>query len=161
MADPHEPNDSIVAAMDIHIDLMGTGDGSGNDSLDVDRIVSSTLEHLDQMEVGEDSGDSRHAAARANPDSPLFVSQGTSSTTVSEVAEALYEDVVKRDGIAVIVPPVQNRWEYCRYEDPMEVVELLEEYDDGGLIEYLVRKEDGMEEVVSLRSYLICTPVFH
>lgn len=67
----------------------------------------------------------------------------------SAFGEVYQEKAVKRNGLAVIVPPVQNRWEYKVFQDEDEVEEILEEYDDAGLLEYLVLFADGSEDVVS------------
>lgn len=63
--------------------------------------------------------------------------------------KAIDEDAIRKRGLAVIVPPVQQCWEYMVFEDGIEVEEILEEYDDAGLIEYLVQFADGREDVVS------------
>lgn len=68
----------------------------------------------------------------------------------SAFGEVYQEKAVKRNGLAVIVPPAQNRWEYKVFQDEDEVEEILEEYDDAGLLEYLVLFADGSEDVVSV-----------
>lgn len=68
----------------------------------------------------------------------------------SAFGEVYQENAVKRNGFAVIVPPVQNRWEYKVFQDEDEVEEILEEYDDAGFLEYLVLFADGSEGVVSV-----------
>ena len=72
----------------------------------------------------------------------------TSADSLLKLGEALHPESVQKRGIAVVVHPVERAWEYCLYEGPA-VSEIVERYDDGGLIEYLVRYEDETEEVVS------------
>ncbi|KAL6721421.1 hypothetical protein ACLMJK_000524 [Lecanora helva] len=104
---------------------------------------------LSHDELNEDNGP---AVGARDQESPLFVSQGSlaAHSEDEEFAEALNPDAIERNGIAVIVPPVVNASEYVRQEEPSDVVEILEEYDDGGHIEYLVRFDDESEEVLSL-----------
>ena len=98
------------------------------------------------------------AVAGQTDDSPLFVSEGSPSTSSVDFAEALNPELIDRHGLAVIVPTVVNAWEYRRYEEPPDAVEILEEYDDGGLIEYLVRFDDESEEVVCQVSFAAPKP---
>ena len=87
--------------------------------------------------------------------SPL---DGAPSIPFPASSEVLNEKAVKRDGLAIIVPPPQNRWEYKIFQEADEVKEILEEYDDAGFIEYLVLFADGSEDVVSVAlSYLSLT----
>ena len=60
---------------------------------------------------------------------------------------------VRKRGIAVVVYHVETPSEYRLYQG-LAVSEIVEEYDDAGLIEYLVRFEDESEEVVSQVSIL-------
>lgn len=83
-------------------------------------------------------------------DRPIVTSQEDSVFHFSALGEVLHEEVVKRNGLAVIVPPAHNRWEYKVFQENDEVDEILEEYDDAGFIEYLVLFLDGSEDVVSL-----------
>lgn len=83
-------------------------------------------------------------------DAPLTLSNGVPSTSFSALGTVLHEKAVNRNSLAVIVPPAQNRWEYKVFQEDDEVVEVLEEYDDAGFIEYLVLFSDGSEEVVSV-----------
>lgn len=124
----------------IDVDDIGNGveDGSLNDNM----VIPSTFP--------EQEGGAPTTIIAADHDSPLFVSEGSPSAASEDVGEAINMEAVIRDGFAVIVPPVVNAWEYRRYEEPPQVVEILEDYDDGGFMEYLVRFDDENEEVVSL-----------
>lgn len=77
----------------------------------------------------------------------------TSADSLLELGEALQPESVRKRGIAVVVHPVDEPSEYRPYEGPA-VSEIVEGYDDGGLIEYLVRYEDESEEVVSQGIYV-------
>lgn len=72
-----------------------------------------------------------------------------SAKSLLQLGEALQPESVRKRGIAVVVHPVERAWEYRLYGGPA-VSEILERYDDGGFIEYLVRCDDESEEVVSL-----------
>ena len=80
---------------------------------------------------------------------PDAIARGSTSVdSILSFGRPLRPDLVKRHGIAVVVYPVERPWEYRPYTGPA-VSEIVERYDDGGLIEYLVRYEDEDEEVVS------------
>lgn len=132
-------------------------------SIDVDMLVHEHAEDAHDSQDGSAS-DVDIIAASANtskhdngPDSttmqfdqPIIISQEDSSVFhFSALGQALHEEAVKRNGLAVIVPPAQNRWEYKVFQENDEVDEILEEYDDAGFIEYLVLFLDGSEDVVS------------
>ena len=105
---------------------------------------------MDQQETGDNP-----ATHEANWGSPLFVSDRDMSENEEEVYEALNEKAVMRNGIAIVAPPLKNAWEYLRYEEeegPI-VEQILEQYNDGGSLQYLVQYDDGLEEVVSLRYF--------
>ena len=123
-------------------------DGAGIDAKDglADIVVDPVLTN------GVIENGAAPAVNGARHESPLFVSEGSPSPEAEEIAEALNPELIAEHGLAVIVPPVTNAWEYIRYEEPPLVVEILEEYDDGGLLEYLVRLYDESEEMVSLPS---------
>lgn len=147
-------------------------DSSPEESSEVVLIVSSALvqldEHSDLMALGQGQGSPTtqdpltRAVSQASPfveqDSPLFVPQGSYSPSDAEVAEALRPDLIERNGFMVMVPRLQNQWEYLRYEEPVTAVEILEQYDDG---EYLVQLDDESEEVVSRYSVApYCLPLW-
>lgn len=144
------------------IDLDDLRDGSS----EVELIVSSTLdgdtnlpaattERKSPTPQNQLSKDMVRESAAAEHESPLFVSEGSPSSSNAEVGEALRPDLIERNGLAVVIPRLENHWEYRRYEAPPAVIEILEEYDDGGLLEYLVQLDDESEEVVSRHSGLI------
>ena len=72
------------------------------------------------------------------------------SIPFSALGDVLRPKAVKRNGLAVVVPPARNRWEFKVFEEEEEVDEILEEYDDAGFIEYLVLFSDDSEDVVSI-----------
>ena len=77
-----------------------------------------------------------------------------SADSLLKLGEALQPESVRKRGIAVVVYPVERASEYRLYGGPA-VSEIVERYDDGGLIEYLVRYEDDSEEVVSRGNFLL------
>ncbi|KAL8862594.1 MAG: hypothetical protein Q9178_001092 [Gyalolechia marmorata] len=50
----------------------------------------------------------------------------------------------------LLVPPVERRWEYQVYRSEHEVQDVLEEYEDLGELQYLVRFSNGHESEISL-----------
>ena len=77
-----------------------------------------------------------------------------SAMSLLDLGEALQPESVRKRGIAVVVHPVERAWEYRLYGGPA-VSEIVERYDDGGFIEYLVRYDDESEDVVSCGSYML------
>ena len=136
-------------------------------SSEVDMLKHVNLEdtddaHIDSTsEVGPIGASTDTANRDVDPDStimkvdPVLISpQEDTLFSFSALGEVLHETAVKRSGLAVIVPPAQNRWEYKVFEEDDEVDEILEEYDDAGFVEYLVLFTDGSEDVVSFGSDL-------
>ena len=74
---------------------------------------------------------------------PVFVFQGLPEGECDE--RSLY--FIQKHGLAVAVPEVTRRWEYTTYEEPT-AEEVLDEYNDENGVTYLVRLNDGTEEVV-------------
>ncbi|CAF9932273.1 MAG: hypothetical protein ALECFALPRED_005254 [Alectoria fallacina] len=112
----------VVSASDV--ELIAASANGANGDIDLD---SSTLQF--------------------NP--PLIPSHEDSLVPFSALGQVLHEKAVKRNGLAVIVPPAQNRWEYKVFREDDKVDEILEEYDDAGCVEYLVLFSDGSEDVIS------------
>ena len=54
----------------------------------------------------------------------------------------------------ILVPPVEHRWEYQVYRSEHEVQDILEEYEDVGELQYLVRYSNGQQSEVSGRRLL-------
>ena len=136
----------------MEIELLPNGDGLSEEQ-------ETLLNGAEQEAPIQFEEETHSAVAGQKDDSPLFVSQESPSTTSEDVAEALNPELIERHGLAVIVPTVVNAWEYRRYEELPEVIEILEEYDDGGLIEYLVRFDDESEEVVCKVSSALSDPL--
>ena len=125
-----------------------------DEPLQMNRVVDSTIDQHEE--------ENPPTANENDWGSSLFVSEDNISVASEDVYEALNEEAVTRDGIAIIVPQVENAWEYHRYEEEEEeprVEQILEEYNDGGILEYLVQYTDGLEEVVSFR-WLPCSRIF-
>ena len=49
----------------------------------------------------------------------------------------------------LLAPPVERRWDYQVYKSEHEVQDVLEEYEDLGELQYLVRFSNGHESEVS------------
>ena len=131
-------------------------------SMDVDMLAHELVEDAHDAPKGP------HSAVQGgiDPDSTTIIdapptsshrssihaspSHDTLSVPFSALGEVLQERAVKRNGLAVIVPPARNRWEYMVFQEDDEVEEILEEYDDAGFLEYLVQFTDGIEDVVSV-----------
>ena len=140
MAEPTTLVNGMVSSQEEAIDLDTPGPKAEDGLSELNHTASSILDQI---------GDANGVRATADHESPLFVSEGSPSVTSEDIGEALNEEAVRKNGIAIIVPPVENAWEYRRYEESSLPIEILEEYDDGGLLEYLVRFDDESEEVVS------------
>lgn len=82
------------------------------------------------------------------PYSPLFVPEDSPLAPVTNTDEATQHDRGKNAGIAIVVPPVERRWEYQTYNEA-PVVKVLEEHDDGEDLQYLVKLQDGCKQKVS------------
>lgn len=99
---------------------------------------ASGIEFLEPQTANEDEEDIGGLAAIEETSFPI-VSRN-----------ALHPELVKKHGIAVVVPPVQRRSEYKVYHG-LAVSEILEEVEDvdTGDIYYIIIFEDGHEEEVS------------
>jgi len=82
------------------------------------------------------------------PYSPLFVSEGSPVAPITVTEETAINERGGNAGIAISVPPVERRWEYQSYNEA-PVVKVLEEYDDGEDLQYLVKLQDGCKLKVS------------
>lgn len=133
-------------------------------SIDVDMLAHERVEDGVEAQVGSTSELIAASANGANGDidldsatlqfnPPLIPSHEDSLVPFSALGQVLHEKAVKRNGLAVIVPPAQNRWEYKVFREDDKVDEILEEYDDAGCVEYLVLFSDGSEDVVSLTCF--------
>ena len=127
-------------------------------SIDVNTLAHELVEGVDDAQSGmEINASAANGAQRAvHPESTtmqfdvsLSASNGVASIPLSALGEVLQEKAVRRTGLAVIVPPARNHWEYKVFQEDDEVDEILEEYDDAGFLEYLVLFTDGSEDVVS------------
>ena len=134
-------------------DAQDAQDGPGSE---MQRIINSTDAeasgidpNLMAMQFDGPPSPAQRSPSHASP------SHGAPSIPFSAFGEVLHEKAVKRDGLAVIVPPPENRWEYRVFPEADEVNEILEEYDDAGFIEYLVLFADGSEDVVSVALFYI------
>lgn len=79
--------------------------------------------------------------------SPFFVSD--SSTPAKSASYRISSDTTRCNcGIAIIVPPVERRWEYRVFRDELRVREIIEESEDAEELQYLVAFEDGHEAKV-------------
>lgn len=81
--------------------------------------------------------------------SPLFVSEGSPVSPPSINYELLHPEIVARDGIQVILPPVQRRWEYMPFDEEPVNIRVVEEDDDSERSQVLPMAPNGNEEKVS------------
>lgn len=142
-------------------------------SIDADMLQHEVSEDVNDV-LGEPTSDMEFIESSANTavrdidphlttmqfDPPPAPSHRDSSMPFSALGDVLYPKAVKRDGLAVVVPPARNRWEYKVFKEDDEVDEILEEYDDAGFIEYLVLFSDGSEDVVSLYYLTALSSIF-
>ena len=137
---------SMDVGMLVHEQVEDVDDAQGRSGPDVEiiEVSANTAKH-----------DDGPGLTTMQFDQPIITTQEDSVFHFSALGELLHEEVVKKNGLAVIVPPAQNRWEYKVFQEYDEVDEILEEYDDAGFIEYLVLFLDGSEDVVSLPFRLV------
>lgn len=138
MADADASTDVGMLAHD-HVE--DADNAQGGSASDVELIPLSAKGENGEIDPG---------APTMHLEPPLNSSQDDYPFSFSALGEIFNEQAVKGNGLAVIVPPAQNRWEYKVFQEDDEVDEILEEYDDAGFIEYLVLFSDGSEDVVSL-----------
>ena len=115
---------------------------------DAEHIVASKVEA--QLSIDPEFAPMQFDGPPSRSPSHGTLSLRALSVPFSALGEVLHPKAVKRDGLAIIVPPAQNRWEYQVFQGDDEVEEILEEYDDAGFLEYLVLFTDGSEDVVSV-----------
>lgn len=130
-------------AMLAHEPVEEAHEAQGGSNSDIELIAPSTTTNAAQRGIDTELMMMQFDA----PPSPL---PGAPSVPFSALGEVLQEKAVKRNGLAVVVPPARNRWEYKVFQEDDEVAEILEEYDDAGFLEYLVLFSDGSEDVVSV-----------
>ena len=121
-----------------------------NDS-DVEFVASNLLDHEEQ--------DRSPKAASKERDSPHFVSEKSPSVQEPTTQVALRPDIVQKHGFAVVVPPVQRRWEYRLFEENPAVRMIIGESENGEDVEFLVQFEDGDEDTVN--HTFICGSAFY
>lgn len=81
-------------------------------------------------------------------DSPLFVSNR--STPAQSASNGVTSDTTTcKCGIAIIVPPVERRWEYRVFPDEPRVIEIIDGIEGAAELQYLVAFENGHEAKVS------------
>ena len=117
---------------------------------DADNAQRVSIPTVDLASADGSNGDIDADSTTMQSDPPSIPSQDDSSIPFSDLGEVLHKKAVKRNGLAVVVPPAQNRWDYKVFEEDEKVDEILEEYDDAGCVEYLVLFADGSEDIVSL-----------
>ena len=141
---------------------LASATANADASIDIDLLPHNEVEELDGN-LSEPAPDAERVIATGSEtnhdiepkltamqfDLPFIQPQKLSPVPFSNLGEVLYEKAVKRNGFAVIVPPAKNRWEYKVFVEDDGVNQILEEYDDAGLVEYLVLFSDGSEDVVS------------
>ena len=136
------------ASIDVNMLVDDVHDAQDGPQLDVEPVIISTNGAQDNTDLEPTTMQFDIAPTLSTSCSRPF--HEAFPVPFSSFGEVLNEKAVKRDGLAVIVPPAQNRWEYKVFEEDDEVEEILEEYDDAGFLEYLVLFTDGSEDVVSL-----------
>ena len=80
--------------------------------------------------------------------SPLFVTSSSSTPAKSARDETSNGSTRCECGIAVVVPPVERRWEYRVFPDEPRVSEIIQELDGAEELQYFVAFDDGHEEKV-------------
>lgn len=102
----------------------------------------SALEDLDNEE-------SKSITQAKDPDSPLFISDHYLMSPGPAKHNPSHQEIIAQDSIIVVVPPVQQRWEYREYHEAPFIRKVLEEYDHPDAVQFLVKFSDGNESRVS------------
>ena len=106
---------------------------------------------LDNTPEGEASvGDTILVAATQDPDkaqAPFIISsrEASASSTSTHAANMDFG----RNGFAVVIRPVNRRWEYKTYDVDPRVRSVIEELQDGKRLSYKVKTRDGRTSLVS------------
>ena len=105
----------------------------------------------EDQQVGEQNGEqngmngSDHLEA---PYSPLFMPEEAPPAITSIRNGATKRESVGKAVVTIVVPPVERRWEYQTYSEA-PVDRVMQEYDDGVELKYLIRLRDGSKQKVS------------
>lgn len=75
--------------------------------------------------------DTNAATNRQDSQSPLFIGDETPSPSTPVTFDTFRPEIVARDGIQVIVPPVQRRWEHLSYDEESLSSKVSEENDNS------------------------------
>ena len=114
--------------------------GTSNDAqLDLDKLLPQTSSPGESHEYldAEFVGDPEHQRVG----SPLFFSESSSLETRPQ------PEPLGGNRIAVVVPPVQRRWEYRVYHDDRVITKILAQRRDP--YHFVVRYQDGRTATVS------------
>lgn len=117
-------------------------------------LVSQSRNLTPPLVVDGDVDGSNGFINHRDTQSPLFVAENSPVSSTLVTYEALHPEIVARDGIQLIIPPVQRRWEYRLYNEELSISEVLKEYDDSEEPRFLVRFSDQSEQKVSLSLFL-------
>lgn len=101
-----------------------------------------------------ESVENHDAVGPKDSTSPLSVAKHSPDLTNRIDHKSLSSKTILKDAISVVVPPVQQRWEYRVYPEELYVDNILEEYDDQDENQFLVKFSDGSEKTVSYASYV-------
>lgn len=102
---------------------------------------------ISQAAIAAAYGSDQEHADGDGRNSPLFVSNNSTST--ESMSNGLISGTkMCKCGIAIVVPPVERRWEYRVFPDEPRVIEILEEIEGAGELQYLVTFENGHEAKV-------------
>ena len=75
----------------------------------------------------------------------------TDGSSTPDSLAPYHDQIMVMGGIAVLVPPVERRWEYLVFSIKQKVREILEEIEDSEEeeVHYRVAFDDGQKEEVS------------
>ena len=85
--------------------------------------------------------------------SSLFVPEETPAAAVPSTNGTIKHDSVEEAAITIVVPLVERRWEYQTYNEA-PVDRVLQEYNDGVGLQYLIKLRDGCKQKVSKFVYI-------
>ncbi|KAL8694025.1 MAG: hypothetical protein Q9218_001263 [Villophora microphyllina] len=94
-----------------------------------------------------------------SPDATSGASSDSTDSSFQQVQQSSTNSVMSE--LVVLVPPVTNRWEYQVYRSEAEVQVILEEYEDLGELQYLVRFSNGSQSEVSFTELLNLANGYH
>lgn len=115
---------------------------------DHDTLLSSAKDQSEDRENPRQGSDTGHSQGHC---SPVFLSDRF--TPEQAYMEEAPGGLPRRRGIAVVVPPLERRWEYRVYKEKTTIDRVLKQSTKSGQLQYLVKFIDAQELLVSYMNF--------